>query len=107
MIYNLHLVNHVSESVRNFGPVWNFSLYCYENVNGALKSYIKGPNEPLMQVIQKRLIFHNIPHGNNFANHCRKSVIDFCNDLINPCFRKLKGKTFPSNLYIEKHNQSL
>lgn len=92
MIYNLHLLNHICDSVRNFGPLWNFSLYCYENVNGALKRYIKGPKQPIIQVIHKRLIFHNIHHG-KFARNCRKSVIDFSNEMINPCFRKFKGLT--------------
>lgn len=90
MVYNIHLVTHICENVRNFGPLWNFSLYAYENVNGTLKKYIKSPNEPMIQVVQKRNIFHCLHHG-YFSKNCNHDIISFCEKLMSPSLFKYEA----------------
>jgi len=42
MTYNIHLLLHLSDSVRNWGPLWCYSNYDFENVNGSLLKMFHG-----------------------------------------------------------------
>lgn len=35
--FNVHLILHIAECVRKFGPLWAPSTFCYEHYNGVLK----------------------------------------------------------------------
>ena len=39
---NLHLLLHLPDNVRKFGPLWTTSCFAFENLNGVLKSYVHG-----------------------------------------------------------------
>lgn len=88
MVYNIHLLFHLVDSVRNFGPLWNFSLYPYENLNGCLKSYVKGPKEPLIQINSKYLLKHDL-YFNKYTDTCREDVIKYCNVMMKSGITKL------------------
>lgn len=81
MVYNVHLLLHLVESVRNFGPLWGFSLFPYENLNGFLKGFVKGPKEPLIQMNIKYLIHHNL-NFKKYSDSCRPEVTQFCEKMI-------------------------
>lgn len=94
MVYNIHLLLHLAESVRNFGPLWNYSLFPYENMNGYLKNFVKGPNEPLIQINTKYLLSHHLNYTDFSCSAYRDDVIQFCekmnrsatsNCLSSPC----------------------
>ena len=53
MVYNVHLLLHIVDAVRKFGPLQNFSLFVYENYNGVLGNFLKGPNGPLIQLVKR------------------------------------------------------
>lgn len=42
MSYNVHILLHVPQSVKNFGALWAWSTFPYESYNGVLKSLFKG-----------------------------------------------------------------
>lgn len=69
MVYNIHLLLHLVESVRNFGPLWGFSLFPYENLNGFLKNFVKGPNDPLTQINTKFLLYHKLNYDIQIQNY--------------------------------------
>lgn len=81
MVYNVHLLLHMVDSVKYFGPLWGFSLFPYENMNGLLKNFIKGPKEPLLQVNNKYLIYAKT-HNEQFSPQTPRSVINFCKSLL-------------------------
>lgn len=56
MTYNVHLTTHIVDCCRDYGPLWSFSLFPFEDINGMLKSFIKGPKEPLIQVANRYLL---------------------------------------------------
>lgn len=81
MVYNVHLILHLVDSVRSFGPLWGFSLFPYENLNGFLKGFVKGPKEPLIQINTKYHMFHQLNYD-NVSNVCRKEITQFCSSVM-------------------------
>lgn len=56
LVYNTHLLTHIPQCVRNFGPLWAFSNFPFEDFNGVLKSYVSGTTDVLQQIVSKHLI---------------------------------------------------
>lgn len=56
MVFNIHLLTHLSQSARNFGALWNSSLFPYENANGAILQYRTGNNHPVIQISTKYIM---------------------------------------------------
>lgn len=50
IIYNLHLLLHLTEDVDNYGQLDNFCLFSFENFLGQLKRLVKSPAQPLQQI---------------------------------------------------------
>lgn len=61
MFFNVHLLTHLAECAKNFGSLWNSSLYPYENGNGTILRYRTGNNHPVIQ-ISKKYILNRICH---------------------------------------------
>ncbi|XP_062553716.1 uncharacterized protein LOC134218809 [Armigeres subalbatus] len=59
MVFNVHLLTHLSQCARNFGALWNSSLYPYESANGMILNYRTGNNHPVVQ-ITKKYVMHRI-----------------------------------------------
>ena len=47
---NLHLLLHLPDNVRKFGPLWTTSCFAFENLNGVLKSYVHGTRYAELQI---------------------------------------------------------
>ena len=62
MVYNVHILLHLPDAVRKFGPPHNFSLFVYENFNGVIGNFIKGPNGPLIQLAFRHYSYLSIFH---------------------------------------------
>ena len=39
---NVHQLRHLTFHVRNWGPLWSFSCFAFESLNGELKKYFHG-----------------------------------------------------------------
>ncbi|KAL7291171.1 hypothetical protein TKK_0015087 [Trichogramma kaykai] len=50
MTCNVHLLLHLPEVVRKFGPLWAINCFYFENFNGVLKSYVHGSRHPEIQI---------------------------------------------------------
>ena len=50
MSCNLHLLLHLAEIVRRFGPLWVTSCFEFENLNGVLKSLVHGTKYAEIQI---------------------------------------------------------
>lgn len=108
MNYNVHLLMHIVECCRDFGPLWAFSLFFYEDINGMLKKFVKGPNEPLIQIANRCTMAHTRFHLEKYWN-IQSKVRDFCENTFT-------GKTIiPSknlkftipNSIVNKYNDKL
>lgn len=48
---NVHLLGHLPECVRQWGPLWAYTCFQYENMNGHLKKLFHGTRNMSKQVI--------------------------------------------------------
>nr|CAI5858644.1 unnamed protein product [Callosobruchus analis] len=53
VIYNVHLLYHLSTDVEKYGALYNFAASPFENYLGKLKSLIKSPKKPLEQIMRR------------------------------------------------------
>lgn len=53
MVYNVHLISHLADCVRNCGPLWAYSNFAFEDYNGVLKDYINGTTDVEKQITSK------------------------------------------------------
>jgi hypothetical protein len=51
--FNMHLLLHFPQCVRNWGPVWAYSLFQFEDANGRLTQKISGTRQVGMQIAKK------------------------------------------------------
>ena len=47
---NMHLVTHVGETVRSWGPLWCYSCFGFESMNGYIKTFFHGTRQMSAQV---------------------------------------------------------
>lgn len=60
IVMNVHLLRHLVHCVRNHGPLWTQSAFHFEDFNGYLLSFVKGPNDVLLQIYTKYLLQKSI-----------------------------------------------
>jgi hypothetical protein len=51
--YNTHCLLHLAEGCKNFGPLYDYSCYKFENFLGEMKSYIRSPTNVLQQIVNQ------------------------------------------------------
>ena len=50
---NIHSLIHIVEVVRNYGPLWSYSCFGFESMNGHLKKHCHGTRNVLPQLARK------------------------------------------------------
>lgn len=53
MVYNIHLLTHLVNSVKHSGPLWASSTFSFENNNGILVGFVHGTKDPMKQIFSK------------------------------------------------------
>lgn len=53
MVSNVHALLHIVDCVRQFGPLYTFSAYPFENFQREVKKLIKKPTQPLQQIFKR------------------------------------------------------
>ena len=61
MSYNVHQLSHLSDTVRQWGPLWTTSTFPFESGNGLLMKLFHGTRGLPLQVSRKFIIFRNLP----------------------------------------------
>ena len=67
---NVHSLLHLTQTVKNFGPLWAYSCFGFENMNGHLKKHCHGTRNVLPQLV-RNLRFHQsvLDQEHNGQNH--------------------------------------
>jgi Transposase family tnp2 len=60
MTYNNHLLTHAADCVRDWGPLWAYSLFQFENANGVLGDLFQGTRVVGMQIVKKVIIIQEL-----------------------------------------------
>lgn len=53
MTMNVHCLLHLADCVENMGPLWSFSMFCFESFNNRLKQFGKNSNNVVNQIAEK------------------------------------------------------
>nr|XP_054928516.1 uncharacterized protein LOC129385660 [Dermacentor andersoni] len=61
MTYNSHILVHMVDNVRQWGPLWSFSAYPFESMNGKLVRFVNGTRYAHLQIIEKFCILQSLP----------------------------------------------
>jgi len=61
MLYNVHLLTHLTFCVKSWGPLWASSLFSPENDNGVLKKLVSGTRGVMTQIARKYCMFSFLP----------------------------------------------
>lgn len=56
MVYNVHLLLHTADCVRDNGPLFCYSNYSFEDYIGHLKKYVRGPTDVASQITERYLL---------------------------------------------------
>jgi len=61
MTLNVHSLLHLTDCVRELGPLWVFSCFYFENQNGILKSLVHGTQQVDKQILSSFSYEKNLP----------------------------------------------
>lgn len=53
---NVHLLRHVTDSVEKLGPLWSYSMFSFESMNGRLLKLANGTQATLQQIVEKYIL---------------------------------------------------
>jgi len=79
IVYNIHSLVHLSNDVKKYGHLDNFSCFSYESYLGKLKKLIRGTKNPLKQVahrLHEKCIVEEMKENDDKA----KTSINFLNE---------------------------
>lgn len=89
MTFNIHILLHIVESVKQSGPLWATSCFPFESANYLIKQQVNGPNG-LYQQISKKLLQLRTFQGELTSNSTGSSekAYSFCKEILQ--YRKVK-----------------
>ena len=67
---NFHMLAHICDCVEDWGPLWCYSTFGFENLNGYLRKYAHGTGNILPQLVESFMMHQAsscaaVPHENN------------------------------------------
>ena len=77
--FNVHLLTHLADSVRNWGPLWGTSAFYFENENGKLLNSFHGTQHVQKQMVKK---FFGLKVVDYFVNKCVRDAPQFVIDSL-------------------------
>lgn len=63
MVFNIHLLLHLADSVQKNGPLYCYSNYGMEDNMGHLLAFVNGTNDVILQISEKYLMERNLIHN--------------------------------------------
>lgn len=73
MTMNIHLLEHICDCVEEFGPLWSYSMFVFENYNGELKEYVVANTDVLHQITTRYILEHSLAEKEQV--HMRKNTL--------------------------------
>lgn len=61
MTFNAHILVHMVDHIKQWGPPWGFSAFPFESVNGKLVRFVNGTRYAHSQIIEKFCIRQSLP----------------------------------------------
>lgn len=83
MSCNLHQLLHISDTVRDFGPLWTASCFPYEDLNGKLKRLVHSSRGPELQICSGLASILSLSTTRHQSLVFGSAAYDFCSQLSN------------------------
>lgn len=102
--HNIHNFLHLSDCVRLFGSLDNFSAFPFENFMQKLKKMVRKTSQPLQQVVRRIVEENNLKPTKNTDNNLSTELLmeHFNGPLTNTCnspqYKKLKTTEYCLNI---------
>uniref|UniRef100_A0ABD2VUC2 DUF4218 domain-containing protein n=1 Tax=Trichogramma kaykai TaxID=54128 RepID=A0ABD2VUC2_9HYME len=80
MNYNVHLLLHITDSVKNWGPLWADSTFPFENENKNVLKMKNSNHQIAKQIVTKLLVFQQIPDFET-KEFISDKVKEFCKNM--------------------------
>lgn len=100
MTINIHFLLHLPEMVRDFGPLYIFSCFEFENLNGILKNFVHSPKKAELQICTMTSLFLNFDTIKRNFLHNLSVVSIFCKELDSCTFYRNKHLKINDELLI-------
>ena len=81
MTYNIHLLTHLCETVRRWGPLWVYSAFVFESMNRKIMQNITSPNGIPGQ-IYTRFLMHKFIQNVCYDPSVRQETREFISKLF-------------------------
>jgi hypothetical protein len=88
MVYNVHLLTHITETARLFGPLVTSSLFVFESTNGVLNKFLTGPKGPTIQICIRHFLYFTNYYSTE-TRICREAV-QFCKMIMDKTSNKYR-----------------
>jgi hypothetical protein len=83
LTYNIHLLQHLSSTVRDWGPLWSTSNFMFESSNGFLLELFNGTQAISLQICNTFALYRTLPI---FCAKYLKPENEEAVDFFNKCF---------------------
>ncbi|XP_063064685.1 uncharacterized protein LOC134456944 [Engraulis encrasicolus] len=101
MTFNVHLMTHISASVRNWGPLWATSTFSFESFNGTLLKYFNGTTYVQDQIVKRFLKWQDLSkHANKRMNSANDTVKNLFVDMQNSKRKTAKSLPLSDNVRV-------
>ena len=80
--FNVHILRHATECVQDWGPLWAYSLFQFENYNSVLVNSFSGTNKVGEQIVKRTIRSQEVysqgesVFTNDYAKNFFGSLID-------------------------------
>jgi hypothetical protein len=78
---NIHMLKHLPECVRRWGPVWSYSCFHFENMNGYLKYLFHGTRDMSKQMAFSYIVMQALPPTLGQFQHSTSTIATFASIL--------------------------
>lgn len=101
MTFNVHLMTHISTSVRNWGPLWATSTFSFESFNGTLLKFFNGTTYVQDQIVKRLLKWRDLSNkANQHLSSANDTVKELFYDMQNNKQDTAKSSQLSENLRV-------
>ena len=95
---NMHFAAHITECIRDHGPVYAFWLYAFERLNGLLGSYSTSHHDVTIQLMRKFTLMQDV----SLSQWPEELKAEFA-PLFRSCFGEKGSLSETMSIYDDKH----
>ena len=97
--YNVHCLLHLVDRVKDLGPLWTHSCFCFEDFNGELRHLFHGTQQIEMQIVVSICVQQKIPELISLLPP-NSSVLQFFEELTSKGRLSHKKELVAGNIFI-------